>query len=218
MDRTDLETYQVQLSQVDTALQAEPANAELASLRAELQELIALTQTALAQAAEGSSSKVESSRKTASIPSLAWSAGDECMAKYEQAKPSDLKPLPVSYTSTVSATKRKHETDDEKERKKKKNEKKLETRAAKAKEQNHKQATWQKFAKKSEKKGVHIAGVSGTSIFKTPDNPLGKGEHRPYTPDVTIHLLKSLLFVESESLDTSLRRLKMTIHKLLRSR
>ncbi|KAJ4486225.1 hypothetical protein J3R30DRAFT_3283433 [Lentinula aciculospora] len=207
MDRTDLETYKVQLSQVDTALQAEPDNAELASLRAELQELINLTQTALAQAAEASSSKVESSRKAASTPSLAWSAGDECMARYsadgawyparitsvagseqnrvytvvfkgynstEQAKSSDLKPLPVSYTSTVSATKRKHETDDEKERKKKKNEKKLETRAAKAKEQNHKQATWQKFAKKSEKKGVHIAGVSGTSIFKTPDNPLGK--------------------------------------------
>jgi len=41
-------------------------------------------------------------------------------------------------------------------------------------EQNNKQATWQKFAKKSEKKGVHIAGVSGTSIFKTPDNPLGR--------------------------------------------
>jgi len=47
----------------------------------------------------------------------------------------------------------------------------LETRAAKAKEQVQKQASWQKFAKKSEKKGVHIAGIAGTSIFKTPDNP-----------------------------------------------
>ena len=61
------------------------------------------------------------------------------------------------------------------ERKKKKNEKKVAMKAEKAKEQAAKQQTWQKFAKKSEKKGVHIAGVAGTSIFKTPDNPLGKG-------------------------------------------
>ena len=65
---------------------------------------------------------------------------------------------------------------EERERKKKKNEKKLEVKAAKAKEQTEKQATWQKFAKKSEKKGIHIAGVAGTSIFKTPENPLGRGQ------------------------------------------
>ena len=65
--------------------------------------------------------------------------------------------------------------EEERERKKKKNEKKLEIRAQKAKEQTDKQSTWQKFAKKSERKGIHIAGVSGTSIFKTPDNPLGRG-------------------------------------------
>ncbi|KAI0756646.1 hypothetical protein C8Q80DRAFT_1349011 [Daedaleopsis nitida] len=64
--------------------------------------------------------------------------------------------------------------EEEREKKKKKNEKKLEVRAAKAKEQQVKQASWQKFAKKSEKKGVHIAGVSGTSIFKTPENPMGR--------------------------------------------
>ncbi|KAF5390168.1 hypothetical protein D9757_002869 [Collybiopsis confluens] len=208
MERADLETYQVQLSQVETALQAEPDNEELASLRTQLQELINLTKTAIAQAEEASSSKAEPSRKSSyQTPAIAWSAGDECMAKYssdgawyparitsvggseqnrvynvvfkgynstEQANPSDLKPLPTSHTNPASATKRKHESDEEKERKKKKNEKKLETRAAKAKEQNAKQATWQKFAKKSEKKGVHIAGVAGTSIFKTPDNPLGK--------------------------------------------
>ncbi|KIK71069.1 hypothetical protein GYMLUDRAFT_33196 [Collybiopsis luxurians FD-317 M1] len=208
MERADLETYQVQLSQVEATLQAEPDNEELASLRTQLQELISLTETALAQAEEASTSKAESSRKSAShTPAVTWSAGDECMAKYssdgawyparitsvggseqnrvytvvfkgynstEQAKPSDLKPLPISYTNAASSAKRKHETDEEKERKKKRTEKKLETRAAKAKEQNAKQATWQKFAKKSEKKGVHIAGVAGTSIFKTPDNPLGK--------------------------------------------
>jgi survival of motor neuron-related-splicing factor 30 len=95
-----------------------------------------------------------------------------------------LKPLPASQQnggSTYSAgAKRKlsKEEEEEKDRKKKKNEKKLEVRAQKAKEQASKQQTWQKFAKKSEKKGIHIAGTSGTSIFKTPDNPLGKGECR----------------------------------------
>jgi len=95
----------------------------------------------------------------------------------EPAKPSDLKPLPPSYHQTPASNKRKltKQEEEERERKKKKTEKKLEARAAKAKEQNAKQASWQKFAKKAEKKGVQIAGVAGTSIFKTPDNPLGKG-------------------------------------------
>ncbi|KZS93095.1 hypothetical protein SISNIDRAFT_486026 [Sistotremastrum niveocremeum HHB9708] len=94
---------------------------------------------------------------------------------------SSLKPIPPGYVhnaTTASTSKRKmtQEEEDERERKKKKNEKKLETRAAKAKEQNEKQATWQKFTKKAEKKGVQIAGVAGTSIFKTPENPLGRGK------------------------------------------
>ncbi|KZO95021.1 hypothetical protein CALVIDRAFT_538498 [Calocera viscosa TUFC12733] len=66
------------------------------------------------------------------------------------------------------------EEEDEREKKKKKNEKKLEVRAQKAKEQTDKQQAWMKFAKKSEKKGIDIAGVSGKSIFKTPDNPMGR--------------------------------------------
>ena len=118
----------------------------------------------------------------------------------ELLKAHEIKSLPASYQASSSSSsasalnpygggdagggggggagaKRKLSKDEEleRERKKKKNEKKLEVRAAKAKEQNEKQASWQKFAKKSEKKGIHIAGVSGTSIFKTPDNPYGKG-------------------------------------------
>jgi len=91
-------------------------------------------------------------------------------------KSSDIKPLPANYSNIPSSNKRKlsKAEEEEREKKKKKNEKKMEVKAAKAKEQMQKQATWQKFAKKSEKKGVHIAGVSGTSIFKTPDNPLGR--------------------------------------------
>jgi survival-of-motor-neuron-related-splicing factor 30 len=101
----------------------------------------------------------------------------------ELVKASEIKILPSNYKDSTTlnggsaAGKRKltKVEEEEKERKKKKNEKKLEVRAQKAKEQMVKQQSWQKFAKKSERKGVHIAGVSGTSIFKTPDNPLGKG-------------------------------------------
>jgi hypothetical protein len=214
MEKADLETYQVQLSQVELALSSDPDSAELASLRLELKELIDLTQTTLAQA-ESSSSKGDVSRKAAATaPVLTWAAGDECLAKYsgdggwyparitslggsadnrvysivfkgynttELVKASAIKHLPPNHASVApSSSKRKLSKveEEEREKKKKKNEKKVEAKAAKAKEQTHKQATWQKFAKKSEKKGVHIAGVAGTSIFKTPDNPLGRGTCR----------------------------------------
>ncbi|GAA5881798.1 hypothetical protein JCM3774_001283 [Rhodotorula dairenensis] len=58
--------------------------------------------------------------------------------------------------------------DLEKERKKKKNEKKAETLKAKAEEQAAKQKGWQSFAKKGTKKGIHIPGVKGESIFRSP--------------------------------------------------
>jgi len=210
MDTTDLETYQVQLAQVELALSADPSSTELSSLRSELKELIELSQVAIAQAeASASSSKPDNRKSNNSTPGHAWSAGDECLAKYsgdgtwyparitsiggatenrvysivfkgynttELVKSSDIKPLPPNYSNIPSSNKRKlsKAEEEEREKKKKKNEKKLEVKAAKAKEQTQKQATRQKFAKKSEKKGVHIAGVSGTSIFKTPDNPLGR--------------------------------------------
>ncbi|EGN98779.1 hypothetical protein SERLA73DRAFT_181413 [Serpula lacrymans var. lacrymans S7.3] len=211
MEKMDLETYQVQLSQVELALRTDPTNTELSSLRSELEELIRLTKEALSQA-EGSS-RAEHSRKAAvSLPTHALSAGNECLAKYsgdgswyparitsvggsaekpvysivfkgynttELLKGHEIKPIPPNYQEKLppsSSNKRKltKVEEEERERKKKKNEKKVEAKAAKAKEQTQKQATWQKFAKKSEKKGLHIAGVAGTSIFKTPDNPLGK--------------------------------------------
>lgn len=238
MDPNELEMYQVQLSQVELALQADPDNKELASLVVELKELIDLTNAALAQT-QAVSSKPEASKRSgqgggaaagaaAAAAGRTWAAGDECLAKYssdgnwypariislggsaenrvfsvvfrgydttELLKAHEIKPLPSSHPQSgggfggggaggpgggAASAKRKltKEEEDERERKKKKNEKKAETRATKAKEQNEKQASWQKFAKKSEKKGVHIAGVSGTSIFKTPDNPLGKGQRR----------------------------------------
>ena len=51
------------------------------------------------------------------------------------------------------------EHDSDKDRKRKKNEKKTENKAAKAAEQLEKQKSWQSFAKKSVKKGVHIPGI-----------------------------------------------------------
>ena len=81
MDKADLEQYQLQLSQVETALEADPSNTELSELRNELKQLIDLTEQALAQAS--SSKAAETSRKSASAtPSHSWSAGDECLAKY----------------------------------------------------------------------------------------------------------------------------------------
>ncbi|KAI0715243.1 hypothetical protein C8Q76DRAFT_450610 [Earliella scabrosa] len=225
MDKADLETYQVQLSQVELALASDPENDKLKELHSELKELIELTQAALAQQEAASSSKADKKASTSASAAAssapagkAWAAGDEVLAKYsgdgqwypariasvggsadnrvysvvfkgynntELVGGAQVKALPGGggagaagggYGAGGAAGKRKlsKEEEEERERKKKKNEKKLEVRAAKAKEQQNKQASWQKFAKKSEKKGIHIAGVTGTSIFKTPDNPLGR--------------------------------------------
>ncbi|RDX52082.1 hypothetical protein K466DRAFT_591947 [Polyporus arcularius HHB13444] len=221
MDKADLETYQVQLSQVELALSADPENSELISLRSELKELIELTQAALAQqeaaAASSSTKKASSSAAATASTSKVWAAGDDVLAKYsgdgqwyparitsvggsadnrvysvvfkgynntELVNGGQVKALPANYAgatagaggSGAGGSKRKLSKgeEEEREKKKKKNEKKVEVRAAKAKEQQEKQHSWQKFAKKSEKKGIHIAGVSGTSIFKTPENPMGR--------------------------------------------
>ena len=217
MDAAELETYQVQLSQVKEALQDDPDNAGLKSLATELTELIELTQSALQQQQQASSSKAESSKKASVTHEIkSWAAGDDCLAKYssdgnwyparitsvggaeqnrvysvmfkgyhttELLKASELKPLPPSSQHTTSSlggagSKRKaasKEEEEDIERRKKKNAKKLEVREVKAKEQKAKQDSWKKFTTKSTKKGIEIAGVTGRSIFKTPDNPLGKG-------------------------------------------
>jgi survival of motor neuron-related-splicing factor 30 len=215
MDKKELETYQVQLSQVEVALAADPSNEGLSSLRSELKELIDLTKAAIAQA---EAPKPETNRKVSAASSVAahdYAAGDEVLAKYsgdgswyparvtsvggskdnrvysvvfkgynntELLNATAIKRLPPSYAnlapSASSKRKMSKEEEEEREKKKKKNEKKMEIRAQKTKEQMSKQATWQKFTKKAEKKGVNIAGVAGTSIFKTPDNPHGKGTWR----------------------------------------
>ncbi|TIB83107.1 hypothetical protein E3Q06_03052, partial [Wallemia mellicola] len=82
------------------------------------------------------------------------------------------------------------EDEKERERKRKKSERKAEAREQKNSEMNNKQNNWQKFAKKANKKGIHIAGSEGRSIFKTPDNPYGRvgvtGSGKPMTEQKSV--------------------------------
>lgn len=99
----ELETYQVQLSQVELALVSDPDNKELTSLRSELKELISLTELALAQveAAASSSTAASSSKSksTSAATTQAFDAGDECLAKYS----GDGKWYPARITSIGGA-------------------------------------------------------------------------------------------------------------------
>ncbi|CEH17337.1 Splicing factor SPF30 [Ceraceosorus bombacis] len=66
------------------------------------------------------------------------------------------------------------EEEAERERKRKRNEKKTERSQGKDQAALEKQSTWQKFAKKGAKKGYSIAGTSGKSMFRTPEDPLAR--------------------------------------------
>jgi survival-of-motor-neuron-related-splicing factor 30 len=68
------------------------------------------------------------------------------------------------------------EEEAERERKRKRNEKKTERSESKTAAAKEKATSWQKFAKKGAKKGYGIAGAEGKSMFKTPDDPLARGE------------------------------------------
>ncbi|KAM0750652.1 hypothetical protein T439DRAFT_356403 [Meredithblackwellia eburnea MCA 4105] len=136
---------------------------------------------------------------------LALKAGDECQARYSgdgKWYPARITSIGGSdshrvfsvifhgYDSTelVSATEVKSltetkkrqieltEEEKEKERKRKKNEKKAETKAEKQKEQGERQKSWQSFAKKAVKKGAHVPGMTGESMFRSPadGNPNAK--------------------------------------------
>jgi survival-of-motor-neuron-related-splicing factor 30 len=75
--------------------------------------------------------------------------------------------------SASTTTKISPEEELERERKRKRSEKKAERSANKSAEANAIQNSWQKFAKKAEKKGT-LKGDK--SMFKTPEDPLAKGE------------------------------------------
>ncbi|WVQ86116.1 hypothetical protein IAT38_008284 [Cryptococcus sp. DSM 104549] len=87
---------------------------------------------------------------------------------------SSLKPHDPS--APIPQPKRKAEelTEKEKEKKKKKGEKWMESQKARADDAKGKKNAWEKFGKKAEKKGIHIPGREGKSVFRTPDNPFGR--------------------------------------------
>lgn len=90
----ELESYQFQLTQVSVALEADPSNAELQALQAELQQIIDLTKEALgvdqAPAAESSSKPSQASstakRPSAPEPKKQFRAGEDVSAKYKDGK------------------------------------------------------------------------------------------------------------------------------------
>ncbi len=89
----ELESYQFQLSQVSSALQDDPGNSELSSLKTELEEIISLTKQALGMHAGGSQAAGSSAGLKGKSKDLgpstiykALRAGDECSAKYKDGK------------------------------------------------------------------------------------------------------------------------------------
>lgn len=240
---------QYQLSQIKLGLAKDPNNVEMQTLKAELEDLIALTKEYLssqapapapaAAAASTSASSASASISASTTPrtgsgsaaasskakpaaasgvKVSYKPGDECSCRYSDGKwyparitqisgstdqpvytvvfkgydtpevvtMNDIRPSNKWDSGAAGAgaggsgtgggaaggEKRKAgeptKEDLEKERKKKKNEKKAETLKAKAEEQAAKQKGWQAFAKKGTKKGIHIPGVKGESIFRSP--------------------------------------------------
>lgn len=229
MSADELEQFKYQLSEVTSALQKDPSNAELLSLKGELEDLVSLLSASLpaqepappAAKPKPTPSASSSSAAPSPAPKPVFRAGDDCSCRYSDGRwyPARITQISGStddpvYTvvfkgfdvpETVTAQqiraaskwdngaeasrsagaageKRKAEAgggklDDEKERKRKKNEKKAETQKAKAEEQGAKQKSWQSFAKKGAKKGIHIPGVQGASspscpLPFLPSNPL----------------------------------------------
>lgn len=78
--QTSLETYRLQLGQVEAALTAEPTNEELLKLKQDLVDVIALTNELInAQRETETDNKGKSSGHKKSIN---WSVGDKCMAPW----------------------------------------------------------------------------------------------------------------------------------------
>lgn len=80
-------------------------------------------------------------------------------------------PIPVPVKRAAEPTER------EKEKKKRKGEKWMASQKERADEARGKQNAWEKFGKKAHKKGIHIAGLEGKSVFRTSDSPYGELRH-----------------------------------------
>lgn len=253
-----LRTYEQQLVQVRTALEADPKNEELRVLEEELQKIIDLNKDLLSSQNVASSSSSADTIASTTKPNSdnieakqKYAAGDECQAKYEgdgrfydarivsvagsQHNPmytilfkgynetaivnaDSLKPskyLNGSQNRFASSDQAQSsssspalgsrppkltpEEEAERERKKKRSEKKNERFANRTAEAQAVQNSWQKFAKKAEKKG-HMKKEK--SMFKTPDDPLAKGEWRyTYYDEVVYCILTCSSFLQLASLE-----------------
>lgn len=90
---------------------------------------------------------------------------------------SQLRPHDPNAPIPEPVNKRKPEepTEREKEKKKAKGDKWMEKQQARSDEAKSKKSAWEKFGKKASKKGIHIAGLEGKSVFKTSDSVTGRG-------------------------------------------
>lgn len=83
---SNLQSYQMQLQQVEAALTNEPNNEELLKLKKDLQEVILLTTELIAANAEKVTPSVsyEGTNKESSSQKHKWKAGDMCLAPWSE--------------------------------------------------------------------------------------------------------------------------------------
>jgi len=83
---SNLQSYQMQLQQVEAALTNEPNNEELLKLKKDLQEVILLTTDLIAANAEKATSPLnyEGSSKESTSQKSKWKTGDKCMAPWSE--------------------------------------------------------------------------------------------------------------------------------------
>ncbi|KLT40432.1 hypothetical protein CC85DRAFT_329843 [Cutaneotrichosporon oleaginosum] len=208
----DVQTFKDQLALVNIQLESDKDNADLLTLKGELEELISLTEQAAAAAAEPKKSKGKGKEKEKAEHAANWQdsgeyrAGMDCMAKYKDGKwyPARINQVVGSqesplytitfkgYTSSTNvpvSSLRPHDpsapipvpvkrpaelSEREKEKKKRKGEKWMSSLKERDQEARSKQNSWEKFGKKAQKKGIHIAGLEGKSVFRTSDSPYAR--------------------------------------------
>ncbi|KAE8539920.1 hypothetical protein D1P53_003858 [Cryptococcus gattii VGV] len=198
----ELQTYRDQLAYVNLSLESDPSNDDLLKLKAELNELIDLTQQAMghtgaAKGVDAGKEKAKTKGKEKEKEITNWQDQGPYPARINAVVGSQESPLyAVTFKGYTSSTnlplsslkphdpnapipqpqKRRADelTEKEKEKKKKKGEKWMETQKQRAEEVKEKKNAWEKFGKKAQKKGIHISGLEGRSVFRTPDNPYGR--------------------------------------------
>ncbi|KAI9299181.1 hypothetical protein K502DRAFT_361715 [Neoconidiobolus thromboides FSU 785] len=195
MTPEELESYNIQLEQVNLAISKDPDNPELENLKKDLIELISLTKSVL----DAQTSNVKKTESKKAVPK--FEIGDHCLAKW--AEDGEFYEAVVSAKSNESgevkysvifvgynnvevyspedlkvfvpqANRPEPSNENDEERKKKKKRKivpKSEGPSKMEVEQKKKQDAWLKF---SNKKSIKNRAVSQKSMFSTADNPNSK--------------------------------------------